>query len=331
MKQRLASWRAVAEGHLWTIAPLFAWRVWPDPMSPARPWRVALDDVHVGRVTLTGALHDHGSDTVLVAVHGLGGDIDSHYMHRAAIAAERAGIDCLRLNLRGADLSGDDFYHAGLIADLEVALSSPELARHRRIVILGYSLGGHLALRYAAARPDARVTAVAAICPPLDLASAVRDMDERPRWAYRRHVLGALKEMLPVARRPLPLPLRDALRIQRLRDWDERLVVPRFGFASVDHYYRDESAMHYLQELSVNALIVAAEHDPMVLAKTLAPILDKERKDGRLTARWLTRAGHVGFPPEVSLETQAVAWLLDPESNPEESNQKNKQRSNVQA
>ena len=333
MKQRLANWRAAAEGHLWTIAPLCVWSVWPDPMSPARPWRFVLDDAHVGRVTLTGAMHDHGSDTVLVAVHGLGGDIDSHYIHRAAIAAERAGIDCLRLNLRGADLSGDDFYHAGLIADLQAAIASPELARHRRILLLGYSLGGHLAMRYAAARPDKRLTAVAAICPPLDLASAVRDMDAPARWAYRRHVLGALKAMLPVARRPLPLPLGEALRIERLRDWDERLVVPRFGFASVDRYYQDESAMHYLEELSVNTLIVAAEHDPMVLAKRLAPILEERSGKARthLTACWLTRAGHVGFPPNTSLgltkqsashktsqrtsqrtslEIQAVTWLL---------------------
>jgi predicted alpha/beta-fold hydrolase len=309
---------ASAEGHLWTVAPLFAWRVRPEPLPAWQPWQTALDDAEVGLVTLTGALHPGDSHTLLIAVHGLGGDIDSHYMHRAAIAARAAGIDCLRLNLRGADLSGHDFYHAGLIDDVRAAAESATLAHYRRILLIGYSIGGHLVLRYAAAAPDPRLAAVAAICPPLDLARAARDIDAASRWAYRRHVLTALKDMLPptAARRPLPLPLSEALRIERVRQWDERLVVPRFGFNSVEHYYDSQSAARHLETLRVPALVVATRHDPMVLAAGLEDAL--ARAPELLAVRWLARAGHVGFPPRTTLglsapaglEHQAIAWLL---------------------
>lgn len=64
-------------------------------------------------------------------------------LRRAARVAEAAGLDSLRLNLRGADRMGEDGYHAGLTADLAAALASPELADYRSVGVLGFSLGGH--------------------------------------------------------------------------------------------------------------------------------------------------------------------------------------------
>jgi predicted alpha/beta-fold hydrolase len=307
-----------ARGHLWTIAPLAAWQLRPQPLPPFVRWSVALDDDAVGRVRLSGALHSRQRDALVVAVHGLGGDIDSHYIHRAAIEADLAGADCLRLNLRGADMSGHDFYHAGLAADLHAAVGSAQLARYRRIVVMGYSLGGHIALRYALDNPDPRVVAVAAICPPLDLTRAIEDIDAPVRWPYRQHVLRALKAMVvPIAaRRELPLPLAKARAISRLRQWDEQLVVPRFGFRSASDYYRRESVAPRLGDLRLPSLIVTARHDPMVLAGSLEPTLSK--CSDAVDIHWLHDAGHVGFPGGAhlglpgkrGLEAQAVAWLL---------------------
>ena len=84
-----------------------------------------------------------------LVVHGLGSEIDAPYVVAAAQAAEARGLSCLRLYLRGADRKGEDFYHAGLTADLHAALASPTLASYDRVFVLGYSLGGHVTLRYA--------------------------------------------------------------------------------------------------------------------------------------------------------------------------------------
>ena len=51
-------------------------------------------------------------------VHGLGGSATSYYARKAALAAAHAELDSLRLNLRGADRGGADYYHAGLTEDL---------------------------------------------------------------------------------------------------------------------------------------------------------------------------------------------------------------------
>ncbi|HSC85837.1 MAG TPA: alpha/beta fold hydrolase, partial [Polyangiaceae bacterium] len=107
-------------------------------------------DPTVGPVRLTGEWLEHEGDELLVVVHGLGGNSQSVYMGLALQAAERAGISCLLLNLRGADRSGVDIHHAGLVEDLEAVLGSPLLAHYRRLYVFGYSLGGHLTFRYGA-------------------------------------------------------------------------------------------------------------------------------------------------------------------------------------
>ena len=59
----------------------------------------------------------------------------------------------MRFNMRGADRSGEDVYHAGTTEDLRAMLRSPALARFRRIHVIGFSLGGHILIRWAT-EPD---------------------------------------------------------------------------------------------------------------------------------------------------------------------------------
>jgi uncharacterized protein len=230
-------------------------------------------------------------------------------MTAATHAAQAAGLGCLRLNLRGADRSGDDFYHAGLTADLDAALASDELREIERIFVLGYSLGGHLVLRYATGGPDPRVRAVAAICAPLALDASATAIDRPERWIYRQHVLRGLLEIYQsvAARRRVPLPLTAARRIRTIRDWDHRIVAPRHGFESAEHYYTEVSVATRLAALKVPALLVQAEHDPMVLAETVRPALAAASQ--HLEVHWVETGGHVGFPRDLRLGSGSVLGL----------------------
>jgi predicted alpha/beta-fold hydrolase len=253
----------------------------------------------------------------LLIVHGLGGSSDAHYVIAAARAAERAGLASLRVDLRGA--MGEDLYNAGVTADLRAALASEALASYERLYILGYSLGGHITLRHATEEMDARVRAVAAVCPPIDLDRGAAAMDMPERWVYRRHVLEALKAAYAavVARRTnwaLP-PLAEARAIGRLRAWDDRIVAPRFGFRSAEHYYAEASVAPRLRMLRRPALLVWARFDPMIPEGTVRPALEPDRP--LLDVRWIESGGHVGFPAsldlglggDTGLEPQVIRWL----------------------
>jgi predicted alpha/beta-fold hydrolase len=256
---------------------------------------------------------------LLVILHGLGGSSVSQYATAAARAAERAGLDSLRLDLRGAPGDGEDLYNAGITADVRAALASEAFAAYEKVYLLGYSMGGHLALRYATEEIDPRVRAVAAVCPPIDLDRSATALDQPRRWIYRRHILDSLKAMYRafVARRPDPSlpPLAEVRAIDRLRDWDGKVVARRFGFRSAEHYYAETSVAPRLASLARPALLVAATLDPMIPPDVLRPALGEDH--ALLDVRWIEEGGHVGFPDSIDLglggelgvEAQAVRWL----------------------
>jgi predicted alpha/beta-fold hydrolase len=301
-------------GHFWTLAGSLV-----RGQPPWTPWETRLQDPVSGEVRLTGRLSRvAGARSIVIVVHGLGGTPHTPYANRAATACLEAGASCLRLALRGADLEGTDFYHAGLTRDLVAAMESPEVAAHDRVHVLGYSLGGHVTLRLAAEDCGVSLRSVAAICPPLDLATSSEAFDEAVAWAYRKYVLDSLKRLYAeIARRaPVPTPVERIRRVRGLREWDLLTVVPRHGFAGVAEYHASQSAGPRLEHLRVPALIVAADDDPVVLERTVAPWLADELP--LLTVHWSRGGGHVSLPWRLDLgegtrrgvEPQAVSWLL---------------------
>jgi uncharacterized protein len=305
-------------GHFWTIAPRLRHGVRPLEAPEWRAWGTSLDDSVTGRVPVTGRLRERpGSEELVVLVHGLGGSTESHYMVRGAHAAEAAGLSCLRLNLRGCDRQSHDFFHAGLTADLHAALASEEFRGYRRIYVIGYSLGGHIVLRLATEEVDSRVAGVAALCAPLDLALSQQELDAPVRWPYRRYLLNSLIEIFAAvsSRRSQPLTLQEAARVRTIREWDDRVVAPRHGFAGAADYYARASVAPRLGELRVPALLLNSEGDPMVPARPVRAALG----DGapRLEVRWAAGGGHVAFPRRLDVglgegtgvDAQVLGWL----------------------
>lgn len=304
-------------GHLWTLRPFLGHALRP-PRAPVHErFAVRVPDRRHGEVTLRGRLSRQGSPTCVVLVHGLGGDVDSGYVVDFARAAFARGLDVLRLGLRGSEALGEDVYHAGIASDVAAALGSPVLAGHLDLWLIGFSLGGHVALRVATAAHDPRLRAVVAVGSPLDLARGATAIDEPARWPYRRHVLQSLQQLAVVLDRRgrLPSPLSEVRRVRTLRGWDDVVVAPRFGWESADAYYASESVSPRLRDLALPSLYVGARHDPMVTEPTVRPAL--ATASGALDVRWVDRAGHVGFPPDLDLgepgarglAAQVLSWL----------------------
>lgn len=266
---------------------------------------------------LTGALAHSESRELLVVLHGLGGSIESRYMARALAAALGQGVGCLLLNSRGAGDSSANVAHAGLTDDLKLVLANEVLARYQKIYLLGYSMGGHVALSYVCESPDRRVKGVVALCSPLDLEKSMRAFDRARVSVYRHYVLRALLEQyrrcLPSDR--APIGWERARRIRRIFEWDEFVVAPTFGFASAWEYYALASAAPKLAALRVPALYLGARQDPMVPFGSVEAALN--RPSELLSVRWASPAGHLAFPAgfslsngrATSLENQCIDWL----------------------
>ena len=108
------------------------------------------------------------------------------------------------------------------------------------------------------------------------------------------------------ARRSLATPAPQIERARTLRDWDRLAVVPRFGFADVDDYYRRASVGPRLTQLRVPALYLGMRQDPMVPPSTVDPSLGASGTS-RLESRWLPAGGHLGAPG--SWNRDVFDWL----------------------
>jgi predicted alpha/beta-fold hydrolase len=290
----------------------------PSYSIAAQKFHATVDDSVAGQIHLSGLyLNCFESKNLVVLIHGLGGDALSPYVQEAANAAVRGGCSALCLSMRGADGSGEDIFHGGLTEDIRAALASPVLARYQRVQLLGFSVGGHLALKAALDNVDPRLTAVAAICSPLDLDRATIAFDHPAAYLYRRYIFAAMNRVYDraAARRTFLTPARIVRKASHCRERDALTVVPRFGFRSPQDYYSRESVAGRIHRLAHPALLVAARYDPIIPAHTLRSSISNASR--ALSVHWVDDAGHVGFSTRLDLglggplglAPQVLRWL----------------------
>jgi len=270
------------------------WLVKPKP--PIADWPVEMLGFDMADGTgdrLVGVLQrpisDHGFPLVIL-VHGLTGSSESSYMRTSAVHLLRAGYPVLRLNLRGAGPTrgrSKSFYHAGRSDDLHRVIGALDgrLAA-QGLVLVGFSLGGNLVLKYLAERGAmAPVTAAASISAPIDLEATQRRLSQPRNRLYHRELLAwMLRERGPDA-------LGDDIRT--IIDFDDRIVAPAHGFKDARDYYRQCSAGPMLGAIRRPTLIIHAGDDPWI------PAASYRAFDGatnpRLTLLLPRSGGHVGF------------------------------------
>ena len=257
-------------GHYWTVVPHLKGMVRRWSAGHRERIDIAFNDPVSGPLSAGGFLHrPPAAETLFILVHGLGGRPESAYVREAAQRFWSLGHGVLRMGLRGAEGHQPDFYHAGLTTDLEMVLSTPPVRQFKRCFIVGFSLGGHVALTLAANEKIEGVSGVVSVCAPLDLRACQVWLDRSPINFYRKHCLDGLKRTLRAVRTmadqkglTIPVDWSRLNAIKTIYDWDDAMVVPRFGFGSVEAYYDRISVGPKLDDLYVPALIISARHDP---------------------------------------------------------------------
>lgn len=247
---------------------------------------------------LLASLHAHerlGYKPLAVLIHGLTGCADSTYIRATARCLLQADYPVLRLNLRGAGETRPlcrDSYHAGRTDDLREALEGIALqepaAKSLPVVLIGYSLGGNMLLKFLGEGDSPwEVAAAASISAPIHLkATSVAFMQPRNK-VYHAYLLRRMKAETRAAD---PQLLRA---IRTVYDFDDRIVAPANGFADAEDYYARNSALQYLPKIAAPTLAVHAQDDPWVPS---APYLDFDWEDNAALRPLLPKGGgHVGF------------------------------------
>lgn len=247
----------------------------------------------------------HTRPTVL-ALHGLEGSSQAHYICGLSDKAWAAGFNVVRLNQRncgGTEHLSSTLYHSGLTHDAAVVMH--ELAHEGcgEIAVVGYSLGGNLALKlagdYGRGAPP-YLKSVVAVSPVMDLPRCVDALERRSNALYQWNFVRNLKARMrrKIAAFPDRFSSEPLARVRTVRDFDEYYTAPHFGFKDATDYYYRAAALRVVDRIDVPALIVAAADDPFVPPESFAhPALAGNRN---VTVLLSPHGGHCAFVAPVT-------------------------------
>lgn len=252
----------------------------------------------------------------ILLIHGLEGSSDAGYMRSMSQLALEAGYAVHRMNMRscgGTDSHCNTMYHAGLTSD---TLAILRRIKTGPVFLLGYSLGGNVALKLAGELANKGASLLASVCAistPIDLAACVRKMSETQNRLYEWRFLSRLKQR--IRRRAAQMPdlysteLLD--KISSVYEFDDKLTAQFFGFGSADNYYETQSAKNFLASIRVPTLIVQAKDDPLVPFDIFSHSAISANPHIKLFA--VDHGGHLGFlanaAPRFWVDRVVLEWI----------------------
>jgi predicted alpha/beta-fold hydrolase len=216
---------------------------------------------------------DRTSRPTLIALHGLEGSIESQYMRGLAREAWVRGWNAVLLNQRncgGTEHLTPTLYHSGLTHDPFAVIAELASEGLSNFGVVGYSLGGNLALRMAgemATQPERAavpIRAVAAVSPTMDLELCVRAIERPLNFLYQWHFMRNLRARMrrKAACWPGAYDLARLDKIRTIRQFDDAYTAPLAGFGTAENYYHQVSAMRLIDQVKIPTLIIGSEDDP---------------------------------------------------------------------
>ncbi len=281
--------------HIETFIPSYLRKV---KLTPPKKERIATPDNDF----LDLDWHKTGSDSLVIVSHGLEGSSESQYVAGMATYFNKKNIDVLGWNYRGC--SGEmnlttKFYHSGATYDLETIVKHSISKGYAKIVLVGFSLGGNLTLKFLGEAPNKypQVCCGVAFSVPLDLSSSCHEISKAKNKLYAIRFLRRLKKKIRTKHKLMgdEFPLNGIGKITNLRTFDTVFTGPLHGFKNADDYYAKSSAMLFLDKISVPTLIVNAKNDPFLPAECYPyQLLENHPTVWFETPK---HGGHVGFGP----------------------------------
>lgn len=247
-----------------------------------------------------GHVQPNPQTPLVLLLHGLEGNIRSHYVRGMMHSLQQQGFACLLMHFRGCHGEANKLpraYHSGDTADVGEVIT---MLQHRLpgvpLAAVGFSLGGNVLMKYCGEQAEqCPLQAAVAVSAPLHLSASADRINQGFSRVYQRYLLGRLKATMRrklQQHQPFPLPLThaDIQRLRTIRQFDDRLTAPLHGFNDAADYYAKASAKPYLTRITRPCLLIHAKDDPF-LAQSVIP----EQPQPPLQLLLSSHGGHVGF------------------------------------
>jgi uncharacterized protein len=259
---------------------------------------------------------------LVILTHGLEGDSKRIYMRGMAVAFAKVGFDILAWNNRSC--SGEwplqpKLYYHGETKDLATVIDHAIAQGYQEIVLVGFSMGASVVLKYIGERGDncpTQLTCSVSFSCPTDLEGCALYMDKPHNRIYKIMFMRTMKakaikmaEMYP----HLNLPQAQIKSARTWCDFDDAFTRRMWGFESIKDLYDAGSVSLFADNIKIPSLLVNAQNDPL-LPPSCYPT-DLARDHPYFHFELTDLGGHIGFDlprskPYVWSEHRAVEFVL---------------------
>ena len=255
------------------------------------------------------------SKKVAFLVHGLEGSSDARYMIQTSSRLFSEGYSTIRINLRncgGTENLSQSLYNAGMSDDLETVLNFFKSFDFEETYLIGFSLGANLIGKYVGEKGnqiDSKIKRVVLISPPLDLNKTLIRMSKGFNWFYNYHFTYLLKAkyLKKCQAHPHVFDRKILKKIKNLKNFDDLITGPYFGFKDALDYYEWGSSIKYIENVKVPVFILQAKDDPIVDSIDHQELLQSSSEFIKVILT--DKGGHVGFYGYGNGNKKANSWL----------------------
>lgn len=262
------------------------------------------------------------SKPLIIVLHGLEGNIESHYARGMLRAISEKGLRGVFMHFRGCSGEPNRLsrnYHSGDTGDLSYVVK--ELIRREPGITLGaigFSLGGNVLLKWLGETGKQNPLHVAiAISVPFELHKAAKRIQKGFSKFYQWYFIKCLRMRLAQKFNSVPAPLDPKIiyQVSNIIEFDDKVTAPLHGFEGVDEYYTTASSRQYLHDICVPTLILHAKDDPFMSEDSIP---ESDELSPQIKLEVTETGGHVGFVtgkypwrPEYWLEKRVSEFLQE--------------------
>jgi predicted alpha/beta-fold hydrolase len=267
--------------------------------TPHKRLRIETPDDDFLEIDLARATPHDGR--LVILSHGLEGDSEREYIWGMAGAFLREGWSTLAWNYRscgGTPNRQPRLYHCADIDDIATVIAYAVSLGYTRILLVGFSMGGNIVLRYLGAMAGnlpAEVLGGITFSVPCDLADSSTKLNKGFSKVYRWIFVRSLKNKVRQKSKTHPevYSAEGLGQVKTLPDFDNMYTSRIHGFRDANDYYTQASCKYMLDRIDRPALIVNALNDPF-LSPECFPYATAE-KNKHLYLETPAEGGHVGF------------------------------------
>ncbi|MEX6625832.1 YheT family hydrolase [Tenacibaculum salmonis] len=244
----------------------------------------------------------NSTKTLVLLIHGLEGSSQSNYMITSANSLNNGNYDTVCMNLRSC--SGEDnllleTYHSGKTDDVHFIVEHlADNYNYENIIIVGFSLGGNLTLKYLGEYENisSKIKGAIAVSVPIDLTSSQTELAKLKNKVYLNDFLRTLKIKILAKSAKFPdfkLDKELLLKATKFPHLEAQYTVPIFNFESPKDYWIKASSKPYIKNIKTPTLLINSLDDSF-LSEECFPYEEAENMNNfyLLTPKY---GGHVGF------------------------------------